>query len=356
MPNLKTIRQGNATLPLGPPLVVAFVGGTTGIGSYTARALARTFAKHGSKLRVYIIGRNASSAESHIAYGRTTAPGSDWRFIAAKDIALLADVDKVCAEIFAQENASPFAGGPPRLDVLYMSAALSPLQPSPLTSEGLDSQLSLLYYSRIRFIQTLTPLLNASINGSARVISIFAGNMEDAIKSGGDLPIGPIPKEEYGVTAVRRQATFMKTFAFEHLASVHAGKISFTHIYPGLVDGPNFYNADINPLWFRIVWRLIQPLISWYVTGPEDCGDVMVYLATRRYPAKGEEVEEEGVVGGVTFSSLREKGGGCYAVGQRADESKDVSWKSVRKGDTGERVWGHLMEVFEKVEKKDGKK
>ncbi|KAH7413743.1 hypothetical protein DE146DRAFT_638446 [Phaeosphaeria sp. MPI-PUGE-AT-0046c] len=355
MPNLKIIRQGNTALALGRPLVVAIVGGTTGIGSYTARALARNFAQHGAKLRVYIIGRNASSAESHMAYGLATAPGSEWHFIAAENVALLSDVDKMCMKIIEAENTSPFASGPPRLDVLYMSAALTPLQPSPLTSEGLDSQLSLLYYSRLRFITRLTPLLSASPS-SARVISIFAGNVEDGLPPSGSLPIGPIPKDEYGVTAVRRYATFQKTFAFEHLASQHAGKISFTHIYPGLVDGPNFYNSDVNPLWFRVVWRLLKPLAWWYVTGSEDCGDLMVHLATKRYPAKGEGVDEEGVAGDVAFSSTRERGGGAYAVGRRGDEGEEVSWQSVRKGDTEERVWAHLMEVFEGVNRLDGGK
>lgn len=351
MPDLKTIRQGNATLPLGPPLVVAIVGGTTGIGSYTARALARTFTEHGPKLRVYIVGRNATSAAEHIAHCRSTAPGSEWRFILASDLALLSSVDSVCRELISAEMASPFEGGPPRIDVLYMSPALTPLQPSPLTSEGLDSQLSLLYYSRIRLVKGLAPLLTARESGSARVISIFAGNVEDSIKPGAPLPIGPIPKEEYGITAVRRQATFMKTFAFEHLAEQHKGKISFTHIYPGLVDGPNFYNPDVMPLWWRIVWRLLKPLAWWYTTSAEDCGDVMVFLATGRYPAQGEEVSGNAkVVGGVAYSSTREKGGGAYAVGQRGDERGDVSWKNVRKGDTEERVWDNLTGTFARIE------
>jgi NAD(P)-dependent dehydrogenase (short-subunit alcohol dehydrogenase family) len=134
MPNMKTIRQGVAALPKGPPLVVAIVGGTTGIGPYVARALADTFASNGTKLRVYIIGRQASRAESHMAYGREKSPGSEWRFIAAKDLSLMSDVKRVCQELIQQEEAAPFGGGPPRLDVLYMSQALSPMQVSPRTS------------------------------------------------------------------------------------------------------------------------------------------------------------------------------------------------------------------------------
>jgi hypothetical protein len=175
--------------------------------------------------------------------------------------------------------------------------------------------------------------------------------MEDSITPG-TLPIGAPPADKYNITSVRNHTTFMKTFAFEHLAEQHAGKISFTHIYPGLVDGPTMYN-DVNPLWFRIVWRVVKPLVSWYMTSPDTCGDVMVYLATKRYPAKG-EAQDSGVVGGVAYSTQRTLGGGAYGVGQRGDERKDVSYKKVRKEDTEEKVWSHTMGVLEGIEKGSG--
>jgi NAD(P)-dependent dehydrogenase (short-subunit alcohol dehydrogenase family) len=133
MPNLQTIRAGIAKLPEGPPLVIALTGATQGIGSYTAKVLADTFAKHGSKLRVYIVGRNASRAEELLRYGRETSPGSDWRFVQASDLALMSEVDRVSQEIIKEEEADPFAGGPARIDVLYMGQAFSPLQASPGT-------------------------------------------------------------------------------------------------------------------------------------------------------------------------------------------------------------------------------
>jgi NAD(P)-dependent dehydrogenase (short-subunit alcohol dehydrogenase family) len=127
MPNLPTIHAAISTLPTGPPLVVAIVAGTTGIGSYVARAFARAFASHGAKLRIYIIGRNASRADSLLKYGRETSPGSDWRFVAAHDLSLMEDVKNVCSEVIRQEQSEPFAGGRARLDVLYMGQALSPM-------------------------------------------------------------------------------------------------------------------------------------------------------------------------------------------------------------------------------------
>jgi hypothetical protein len=212
--------------------------------------------------------------------------------------------------------------------------------------------MSLLYYSRMRFIQNLTPLLTAAPN-TAHVISIFAGGFEDSIKPG-EIPIGTPPPASYGITAVRKHTAFMKTFFFEELAEKHAGKISFTHILPGLVDGPTFY-SDVNPLWSRILWRVLKPLVLWYMTAPEVCGEVMLYLATQRYPAKGivKPGGESKVIGGVAYSTQRELGGGAYGVGQRGDEMKAVSYVKVRKIDTAKKVWDHTMETLTEIEKKD---
>lgn len=138
----------------------------------------------------------------------------------------------------------------------------------------------------------------------------------------------------------------MKTFFFEELAEKHAGKISFVHIYPGLVDGPGFY-IESNPLWFRIAWPVMKLLLSWYMTSPEVCGQVMVFLATKRYPARGNVVE--GIE--VAHSSQHELGGGAYAVGQRGDESKGVSWVKQRRENIEKKVLRHTAEVLEQIEK-----
>ena len=121
MPSLSVIRSAVAKLPDGPPLVAAFPGGTTGIGSYVVRALAKAFASHGSKLRIYIVGRNVDRAQAVIDEGKSLSPGSEWRFVQATDLALISEVDRCCAEIIRQETEAPFHGGPVRLDVLYMS-------------------------------------------------------------------------------------------------------------------------------------------------------------------------------------------------------------------------------------------
>jgi hypothetical protein len=209
--------------------------------------------------------------------------------------------------------------------------------------------MSLLYYSRMRLIQNFTALLTAAPT-TAHVISIFAGSMDDGTKSS-DMLIGVPPPASYNVMAVRKYTAFMKTFFFEELAEKHAGKISFIHIYPGLVDGPVFY-SDVNPLWFRILWRLLKPLASWYITPPDVCGEVMLYLATQRYPAKDtvKPGSETKIPGGVASSTQTELGGGAYGVGQRGDENKAISYEKARKSNTAKKVWDHTMDIFTDIE------
>ncbi|KIW08509.1 uncharacterized protein PV09_01403 [Verruconis gallopava] len=347
MPSLRVIQREIAKLPQGPPLVIVISGGTTGIGSYIAKELARLFASKGSKLRVYIVGRNITRAEKVLAEGRYLSPGSEWRFVKATDLALISEVDRCCADIIKQETDAPFHGGPVRLDALYMTHARSPLVNREMTEEGLDSFLSTLYYSRIRMTMNLIPLLSASpLNG--HVISVYAGSFEE-VKAGDEPPIGCPPDDAYGVSTVRRNTVYMKNFAFEELASRHAGRVSFAHIYPGLVDGPAFTDPG-NPLWFRVIWRLLYPLL-WltYMTSAEDCGKVMLYLSTPRFPAKG--VKQEGIE--PAMGTDGKLGSGSYALGQRADPSKVRSFDKVRPEGVGERIWAHTMETFERIVRKN---
>lgn len=213
------------------------------------------------------------------------------------------------------------------------------------TSEGLDTFLSTTYYSRIRFIMQLEPLLTAS--PSAHVISIYAGNFEDPIKPG-QQPIGLPPPEEYGVGGVRKYTSFMKVFMFETLAEKHAGHISFTYVYPGLVDGPAFYVENNTPLWFRWLWPVIKVVFGWYMTSAEDCGQVMLFLATPTFPAKGTDSETGNQQ--LARSTKGELGGGSYATGHRGEwKEKGMSFEKHRQPDTAKKVWDHTMEVIDRV-------
>ncbi len=120
MPSIKIIRSAIADLPSDRPLVVVLAGGTTGIGSYVANRLARCFASKGSQLRVYVVGRNATRADTLLAECRRISPGSDWRFIQATDLALISEVDKASSSIIRHETEVPLHNMP-SIDLLYMS-------------------------------------------------------------------------------------------------------------------------------------------------------------------------------------------------------------------------------------------
>jgi hypothetical protein len=205
----------------------------------------------------------------------------------------------------------------------------------------------------MRFILQLMPLLTASpVPG--HVISVYAGGFEDGT-SPGELPIDCPPPATYGVAGVRKHASFMKTFFFEELAEKHAGKLSLSHIFPGLVDGPGFYSTEM-PAWFRFLWRLLKPLSSFIMTSPDVCGQVMLYLGTSSYPAKGTIQDGQNAIGEVEVakSTKGEVGGGSYTLGERADvKNVGMSYEKVRTKDTGQQVWDHTMSILERIEKEN---
>jgi NAD(P)-dependent dehydrogenase (short-subunit alcohol dehydrogenase family) len=98
MVSIDIVRSCNASLVTRQPLVAIFTGGTAGIGSYAIQALA-AHAKHGKGLRLYIVGRNEEAGKKITAECLLLCPTAQFRFVQANDLALLRDVDRVCAEI-----------------------------------------------------------------------------------------------------------------------------------------------------------------------------------------------------------------------------------------------------------------
>ena len=127
MVRIDLTRSCNSTLTKTHPLVAVFVGGTSGIGEYTIRALATTHSNQGKGLRLYIVGRNTDAAKRIISDCVDICPAGQFRFVQAKDLALLADVGRVCAEIIQIEEDENANGGTAKVDLLVMSQAGFPL-------------------------------------------------------------------------------------------------------------------------------------------------------------------------------------------------------------------------------------
>lgn len=131
MVELKTVLQDNATL-VQRPLVAVFFGGTSGIGHYTIRALAKQYALHNGKgFRAYIAGRNAGAADTIIRECKCIFPDAEITFIEATDLSLIREVDKTCAEISQLEAKY---GDDARIDYLMVSYAGAPYLPREGTS------------------------------------------------------------------------------------------------------------------------------------------------------------------------------------------------------------------------------
>lgn len=121
MVQLNDIRNANSKLVNNQPLVAVFVGGTSGIGDYTLRALVSNHSAKGTGLCIYIVGRNAQAAETIISHCTTQCPDGQYHFIQAKDLSLLQNVDKAAAEIIQHQQQKYSNGYVPRVDMLFMS-------------------------------------------------------------------------------------------------------------------------------------------------------------------------------------------------------------------------------------------
>ena len=75
------------------------MGGTSGIGEYTAKA----FVRNSVSPHVYIVGRNQDAAERIIKECEALNKDAKVEFIKA-DVSELAEVDRVCSEIVRREK------------------------------------------------------------------------------------------------------------------------------------------------------------------------------------------------------------------------------------------------------------
>lgn len=93
--------------PKSHGFVGVFVGATSGIGEATVTA----FAKFAEQARIYIVGRSEKAANTIIDECQKLSPSSKFIFL-QQDVALIKDVDKVCAVLKEAEK---------KIDLLYMT-------------------------------------------------------------------------------------------------------------------------------------------------------------------------------------------------------------------------------------------
>ncbi|PYH92071.1 hypothetical protein BO71DRAFT_400854 [Aspergillus ellipticus CBS 707.79] len=341
MVDLEVVRAANATLVQSQPLVAVFFGGTSGIGHYTLRALAAAEASGGKGFRAYIVGRNAKAAEDVIAECRGICPQGQIKFVRTDDISLIQEADRVCAEIIQLEEKE---SQDPRIDYLMVSHAGSIFLPRKDTKEGLDVTMSLMYYSRMRVITQLLPLLlNSTL--PAKVVSVYAAGFEGKLYPD-DLSLRDL--SHYSYSQARSHMLYMHTWFMETLAEQHRGKLGLVHIFPGLVLGPAFENPEL-PLWFRRVWRwffapILGPLLS---VPPTECGDRMLSLASPRYPPRGTDSSEN--PDKVAKGTDGKPGSGAYSLTRKGEASSNKAYEKINQDEMRKKIWDHTMKAFETI-------
>lgn len=120
MVQLGTVRTHNAAIFQRTPIVAVFVGATSGLGEATLRSLAAAHGGKGKGLRVYFVGRKKEAFDRIVSDCSRLCPAGQFHFIQTTDLALLANVDKACAEITEAEQEKA-DGSQARVDLLCMS-------------------------------------------------------------------------------------------------------------------------------------------------------------------------------------------------------------------------------------------
>ena len=167
MVSYKEIQASNALInDATVPRVAVFVGGTSGIGKFTVRALVAT----GTSVRIYLVGRKISEERTHAFIQELYAINPKAEVIWTEgDVSLLAETKRVCEDIKSKES---------RVDLLFLTAGYAPFGTRRETGEGLEIVQSLEYYSRMLFVLHLLPLLGEA--EAPKVVSVLAGGLERA--------------------------------------------------------------------------------------------------------------------------------------------------------------------------------
>ena len=117
---IQEVRAINENFFRNRSLVAVLIGGTSGIGEYTGRALAAIYSNQKLSLRLYIVGRNNAAAEKIISGCSRICPNGTFNFVKAEDLASINEVDRVSAEILRLEQQQ-YRDDKPRIDLLIMT-------------------------------------------------------------------------------------------------------------------------------------------------------------------------------------------------------------------------------------------
>lgn len=220
--------------------------------------------------------------------------------------------------------------------------------------EGLDRKFTLNYYSRMRFISNLLPLLQTASTATphfSRTLSVLGAGQEDKVNLD-DLEL----KNTFSGPRCAAHSIVMNDFMAEEFAARNPGT-TFIHSYPSVV------NTGITrelPIWLRATTKVLSPVIKLIAVSAEETGARQLYVATSGVypPAKpaGDSATAAGAPvpkGGSVMKGADGKiGSGGYLVSWDCEIiGKQQILQDYHSKGVGKTVWEHTMGIFERVEK-----
>jgi NAD(P)-dependent dehydrogenase (short-subunit alcohol dehydrogenase family) len=307
------------------PRVSVFVGGTSGIGKYTIKALVGT----GASVRIYLVGRKSSEERTRAFIQELQAinPKADVIWTEG-EISLLAETKRVCEIIKSKES---------RIDLLFLTAGYAPFGTRTETFEGVEIAQSLEYYSRILFIQHLLPLLRAA--EAPRVVSVLGGGLE---RTNIDLDDPDLKQPgNFGAVKAQGQYTAMNTTTLEKLASDNPD-VTFIHSWPGWVNTGNVNRGSPGWLMSWFIWLVLDPLIALVGFSEEKTGQRHLFQSTSAYFG-GRGVPWSGEPGA---NSLGKPENGLFLVNFKCNCTQNAKAVAFLREKARGTIWDHTQEVL----------
>jgi hypothetical protein len=227
------------------------------------------------------------------------------------------------------------------------------------TTEGIETDLALQFYSRLRLLNNLLPLL--SLSASPRVISILGAGFEGPISSS-DLEC----RQHYNFFRASQSAATMTDLMFEEFAKSHP-TVSFIHVNPGSVGThlmDHLLASTPGILWYpaQIPRYTVVPLYTHFLsTSPSVAGEKILFLATScKYPPAADH-EKTGHIDGLVArppgvaaarpTFMKEgNGNGVYRVDSNCETCKESKMlDKYREEGMGKKVWEHTKGVWERA-------
>ncbi|KAM0555115.1 hypothetical protein ACHAPJ_006466 [Fusarium lateritium] len=308
------------------PRVAVFVGGTSGIGNLTIKALIDA----GTSIRIYLVGRNSSQERAKIFIQMLHAINPKAEVIWVEgEVSLLAETKRLCDIIKSKERC---------IDLLFLTTGYAPFTTRRETSEGLEISQSLSYYSRMLFVQNFLPLLNAA--ETPRVVSVLGGGLERTSINLDDIELKQ--PGNFNTMKAQMQYTAMNTMFLETLANENPN-VTFVHSWPGWVNTGNVRRGlDSGSVLAWVIWLFLEPLIAMFSFSDHESGQRHLFQSTSA-AFGGHGTPWNGKVG---VNSMGKQENGLFLVNYKCDCTPNSKVMPALREKAEKRVWDHTQEVI----------